>query len=302
MKKVAALFCFVFFSLGIAKAQYEMDFGINLGGANYLGEIGGYDGEAQPFILDMNIQQTQFAVGGFYRYTFSRNIAAKVSLNFLRIEGADSLSRAPARVGRNLSFRTDIFEAILTGEYNFYTMSDISRRSRQRIDFKAYAFAGIGAIYYVPYGQFNNEWYSLRPLQTEGKQNAYDEIALVVPLGVGADFTVNRKLRFGMEIGYRFSTTDYLDDVSTRYAKDEDLPFAESFIFANRSDEAFRRGDADLPDRGHYGPNSIRGNPDNNDGYLMVQLSCSYVIKGANDFSKPRYNSIINRRRKRTKF
>jgi hypothetical protein len=139
MKKLVALFCIAFCSLGIVKAQYEMDFGVNLGGANYLGEIGGYDGDAQPFILDMNIEQTQFAVGGFYRYSFSRNIAAKISLNFIRIEGADSLSNAPSRVGRNLSFRTDIFEAILTGEYNVFTMSDISRRSRQRIDFKSYA-------------------------------------------------------------------------------------------------------------------------------------------------------------------
>ena len=109
-----------------------------------------------------------------------------------------------------------------------------------------------------------------------------------------------------MEIGYRFTTTDYLDDISTDYAKDNELPFAESYIFASRSDEAFARGDADLPNRGFYGTNAntspIRGNPENNDGYLMIQISCSYVIKGKTDFSQPRYNSIINRRRKRTKF
>lgn len=302
MKRLVILLCI---GLGLAipaTAQTEMDFGINLIGANYLGEIGGYDGEAQPFILDMNIQQTQWGVGGFYRYSFSRNIAAKVSLNFIRIEGQDSLSNAPARKARNLSFRTDIFEAVLTGEYNVFTMNDISRRSRQRIDFKSYAFAGIGAIYFVPYAQYQDEWYSLRPLQTEGFQNAYDEIALVVPLGVGADFTFNRKLRVGMEIGYRFTTTDYLDDVSTRYPQDEDMPFNESFIFSNRSDEAYARGDADLPNRGFFSSGSRRGNPEDNDGYLTVQISCSYVIKGKSDFSKPRYNSIINRRRKRTKF
>ncbi len=302
MRKIFAAFCIIVCSLNTAVAQYEMDFGVNLGGANYLGEIGGGSGEAQPFLLDMKLEQSQFAVGAFYRYSFTRNIAAKISLNFLRLEGADSLSGSGPRIGRNLSFRTDVFEAILTGEYNFFTTNDISRRSRQRIDFKAYAFAGIGAIYYIPYAQFEGDWYSLRPLQTEGTQNAYDEIALVVPLGVGANFTINRKLRFGMEVGYRFAFTDYLDDVSTRYAEDADLPFNESRIFANRSDEAYARGDADLPDRGYYNPGAIRGNPDGNDGYLTIQLSCSYVIRTGNDFSKPKYNSVINRRRKRTKF
>lgn len=302
MKKLFTFLFFISLAIGGLQAQYELNYGLKLGGANYLGEIGGASEQAQPFLLDMNIQQTNFAVGGFFRYSFSRKVSAKFSANFARIEGADSLSNYPARVGRNLSFRTDLFEATLTGEYNFFQMNDFSRRSRQRIDFNSYVFGGAGALLFYPYGQLEDTWYSLRPLRTEGQEEPYDEITIVVPMGAGFEFTFNNKYRFGLEVGYRFTFTDYLDDISTTYAEPEDLPFIESIVFANRSDEAFARGNADLPDRGHYGNNSIRGDPDNNDGYLMVQFTVSYVIKTGNDFYKPRYNSIINRRRKRTKF
>jgi len=303
MKKLFfLLFSFLLLASSHLKAQYEIDFGIQLGSANYLGEIGGGSDEGRAFLLDVELESTSFSVGGFFRSSFSRNFALRISGTYARIEGADSLSDNPQRIGRNLSFRTDLIEASLIGEYNFITLRDISRRSRQKIDFKAYAFGGVGALLFYPEAQENGEWFDLRPLQTEGAENAYDELTIAVPLGLGLNYTFNDKYRFGLEVGYRFTFTDYLDDISTRFASPEDLPYVESLVFANRSDEAFARGNPDLPNRGFYSPGSIRGNPDENDGYLLVQITASYVIKTGNNFYKPRYNSIINRKRKRTKF
>ena len=241
-------------------------------------------------------------IGGFFRYNISRNFAAKLALNYARIEGADSLSDNPARIGRNLSFRTDLIEATVSAEYNIIQIQDLSRRSRQNINFRTYLMLGGGILLFTPFAQLNDEWIELRPLQTEGEENAYDEMTMVVLTGGGAEFTFNDKVRLGLEVGYRFSFTDYLDDVSTRYVSDSELPIQLARDLANRSDEAFARGNPDLPDRGHYLPGSIRGNPDTNDGYLAFQLSLSYVIKTGNDFYRARYNSIVNRRRKRTKF
>ncbi len=281
--------------------QYSMDFGLNLGAANYLGEIGGGPGEARPFLLDMKFQQTNISVGGFYRMNFTRNIAAKVAFNYSRIEGADSLTGEPTRIARNLSFRTDLLEFNLTGEYTFFSFNDMSRRSKNRVDFSSYVTAGVGVLFYYPYANFNDKWYYLRPLQTEGVENAYDEMAIVVPFGIGANFTFNRKIRLGIEFAYRFTNTDYLDDISTDFAYDSELPFEESKIFANRSAEAFARGDADLPDPGFYVSGSNRGG-DGNDGYLIGNISLSYVIASGNNFSKSIYRRFINRRKKRTKF
>ncbi len=300
MKKIILLFTLVFSLSNLSFSQ--MDFGFNLGGASYLGEIGGSAGEAKPWLLDMKLNQTNMAFGGFFRYDFTKNISAKLTVSFIRIEGADSLSNEPTRVARNLSFRTDMIEIVATGEYNFFKLNDLSRRSKQRIDFASYGFVGAGVLFYYPYAQLNDKWFALRPLQTEGEENAYNTMTIALPIGAGAHFTFNKKVRLGIEIGYRFTFTDYLDDVSTDYAFEHELPFEESKLFANRSDEAFARGDADLPDPGFYQPGSIRGGEDSNDGYLVAQMSLSFVIGGGNSFYKSKYNSIINRRRKRTKF
>jgi hypothetical protein len=283
-----------------------MDFGVNLGGANYVGDVGGKQSETQPWLLDMNLSQTRYSFGGFYRYNFTKNIAAKLSVNYARIAGADSLSGIVTQRARNLSFRTDIIEANITAEYYFFTMTNISRASNSRIDFGSYVFAGGGVALFYPYAQLDNKWYSLRPLQTEGVDNAYDEMTVIVPLGAGAHFTFNKKLRIGVELGYRFTFTDYLDDISTRYAPESDLPFVESVALANRSAEAFQRGDEELvPIQGFFAPGqpSRRGNPENNDGYFLGQISISYAIVNRNSFSKARYRSTIYRKRRtRLKF
>jgi len=302
MRKASILLT-IFCALVVSSsAQYSMDFGVNLGASNYVGETGGSGTEPKPWLLDMTLAKTNFNFGGFYRMNFTRNIAAKMSFNFARISGADSLSGIKTQIARNLSFRTDIIEAVITAEYYFFTMNDLSRASNARIDFGSYIFAGGGVALYYPHAQYNNEWYALRPLQTEGSQNAYDVMTVVLPMGAGANFTFNKKLKLGIEFGYRFTFTDYLDDISTRYAKEADLPFTQSVLLANRSDEAYARGEAGLPDRRFFNPGTRRGNPDTYDGYFLAQISLSYTIVSRNSFSRARYNSIINRRRKRTKF
>lgn len=302
MKKANIIFlllCTIGFS---ASAQYSMDFGVSLGGSNYIGEVGGSGTEPKPWILDMNLSKTSFGFGGFYRLNFTQNIAAKISVNYARISGADSLSGIATQRARNLSFRTDIIEAAITAEFYFLTINNLSRRSNARIDFGTYMFAGGGVALFYPYAQLNDKWYYLRPLQTEGTENAYDVMTVALPVGVGANFTFNKKLKLGIEFGYRFTFTDYLDDISTRYAAEEDLPFEESVSLANRSDQAFGRGDADLPNRNFFVAGSRRGNPETNDGYFIGQVSISYTITNRNSFTRARYNSVINRRRKRTKF
>ena len=306
MKKLAFLFVLVLGFSGISRAQYSMDFGLNFGGSTYIGEVGnpgiteGFFENPFPFYIVPD--QARYNVGLFYRYNFTQNIAARFEANWVRVAGADSLSDSPERRGRNLSFRTDIFEFSLLGEYAFFVKNDISRKSR--IDFRADVFAGVGYMLYNPMGQLDGKWYDLRPLATEGIENEYSSGSLIIPMGVGFSWVFNKRIRAGMDFSYRFTFTDYIDDISTDYAFSNELPFVESFAFANRSDEAFSRGDEDVNaiGRSAYNPGNRRGNPETNDGYFMAQFKVSYVINLSNSFYKARYKSLINRRRKRTKF
>src|SRR5262245_32126654 len=106
-------------------AQYRFDVGAIVGWSNYLGEIGGKAMDRRRFIFDLHLPKSRTALGGFVRYKINYNFSARLNVTWGRISGADNLSENPGRVGRNLSFRNDIIEAALLGEYNFFAQNDI---------------------------------------------------------------------------------------------------------------------------------------------------------------------------------
>ena len=206
--------------------QYLWDFGVHAGASNYLGEMGGKSDTRKDFISDIKLSKTQFAVGGFARYKFTPIISAKLGVNWNRIAGADYLSTNRARAGRNLSFRNDIIELELTGQFFFVDVPDLGHTYRYRNDFRMYAFVGVAGYYHNPKTYYNGAWTPLRPLKTEGV--TYSPIGVAVPLGLGLYFTIDKKHRIGWEFDWRTTFTDYLDDVSTVYVDPADLTSAEA--------------------------------------------------------------------------
>lgn len=55
----------------------------------------------------------------------------------------------------------------------------------------------------------------LRPLQTEGK--AYSPIGVAIPFGLGFRYKLAKNWDLAFEVGWRYTFTDYLDDVSSTY-------------------------------------------------------------------------------------
>ncbi|HRT53663.1 MAG TPA: DUF6089 family protein, partial [Flavobacteriales bacterium] len=125
-----------------ANAQYNWDFGVHLGGANYLGEMGGKEKPRRDFIWDLKLNQTRWAIGGFARYRINRMVSLNLGLMYFRIQGSDINSQNPARVGRNLNFRNDMLELYLRGEVTLYQDNDIGGRGRYRTDFRLFGYAG----------------------------------------------------------------------------------------------------------------------------------------------------------------
>jgi hypothetical protein len=82
---------------------------------------------------------------------------------------------------------------------------------------------GIGAFTYDPYAFTNGQKEFLRPLGTEGQlagyqgRKPYNTLAMCIPIGVGIKYNLSEKINFSIEVAHRFTTTDYLDDVSTTY-------------------------------------------------------------------------------------
>ncbi len=285
-------------SLNFAEAQrrssyYKIDVGGYLGVSNYLGEIGGKEKTERPFIWDMKLNQTRWSMGGFVRKKINDYFAVHVSLNYLRIQCADNLSTNRGRRGRNLSFKNDILDLAARAEVYIYNIPDVGGTGRYRLDFKSYAFVGVGGYLHGPKAIYNGEWVKLRPLMTEGQAKPYSKIGVCIPVGLGFYFTQKRKYRFGWEVSWRLTFTDYIDDISTVYADPSALSSQAAIDLANRHGEL--GNDPSVPIGAFYEPGQKRGDSSDNDTYFYMGFSYSYVFRGRNSFYTQNYNWIGGR-------
>lgn len=292
----------------IANAQYYWDIGVNIGPSNYLGEIGGREKTRRDFIWDMKLQHTRWDFGGFVRYKFHPDIAGKVDLNWIRLYGADKYSLYPYRRARNLTFKNNIVEITAMGEYYFYTVNDIGNTGRYRNDFRAYVTAGIGGIYHNPKGPLNGQWYALRPLKTEGQAKPYAKFGLVIPFGMGFFYTIDRRYKLGLELVWRKTFTDYLDDASTKYP-DPPLTDPVAAALSNPTNQQIInevRADNNIPaDEGPtlytYRPGAKRGDPSHKDNYFTLSIKASYSLRSKSKFYRAKYTFLHGKRKKRRK-
>ena len=278
-----------------------VDYGFSAGASNYLGDLGGGEGEGRGFIADMEFSFTKWTLGGFYRYRISQKFALKASLNYIRLAGDDIKSGNPARRARNLNFKNDMYEFLINAEYFIYKINDVGGTGRYRTDFNLYLFAGIGAFYSNPKGQVANseEWVSLRPLQSEGK--SYSAISMAIPLGIGFYYTIDKKYRLGMEIGYRTTFTDYIDDVSTVYANDEDgitNKTDQKLLDQLNAEAGLVAGDSRYMTTANFDAGSKRGGSESNDGYMTLTVNFSWAIRGRSKFYKARYSWLHDNKRR----
>ncbi|HTA83017.1 MAG TPA: DUF6089 family protein [Bacteroidia bacterium] len=297
-------------------SQYDLDYGLKLGGSNYLGDIGGLDQSKRPFVLDMKMQETRWAVGAYGRYRIRDPWSVEAQINWVRISGADSLtSKYDPRRGRNLNFRNDIIQLNVMGEWTFFENPDLGNTYRYENAFSAYLCTGISVFYQDPYA-YNPDhafglplWVNLHPLETEGVH--YHLIQPGIPVGAGFNFTIKKTYRIGMSLTWTKTFTDYLDDVSTEYPAAntwQKLGFspqmqAEAAYFSNRSTQA-AAGDVNIA---NYAPGAQRGDSGDKDSFITTTVDVGYVIRGRSRFYQKHYAGLFSKnrfkvRRRRAKF
>lgn len=214
MKKTI-LFLFIFlgslraFSQG-AEFQYVQtgEFGLTAGAAHYFGDLN----------TRANINRPKIALGAFFRRQISNYISVRLTGHFAQLGYSDIYNKNEYQKRRNLSFNTNIFELAVMGDFNFFKFVPTD----PRYAFTPYASVGVGFFSYNPYAYYQDEKVYLRPLHTEGQtfyenRKTYGSTALAIPLAFGIKYAITDKINLSFELGYRFTTTDYLDDVSKTY-------------------------------------------------------------------------------------
>jgi hypothetical protein len=247
------------------------EFGFSAGAAHYFGDLN----------TNARLNRPKMALGAFFRKQFGNYVALRASVHYAQLGYSDIYNTKSAyQLRRNLSFNTNVWEMTLQGDFNFF------RFEPGTLDyaFTPYVTLGVGAFTYDPYAYYQGQKVLLRPLGTEGQGNPgyrkpYTTMAFCIPFGAGVKCNVNEKVNIGFEIVHRFTTTDFLDDVSGQYPNPSIFPrlpngdpsLAE--LLSDRSDET--------------GPTKIgfingtarqRGLPRQKDQYVMAEITFSFNL------------------------
>lgn len=273
----------------IGQKGYKFEYGVLAGVSNYLGEIGGRDKKAQPFISDLKLAKTRWNPGIYMRYKFAKTFTARLAFNYLRIEGDDKLTINKPRKYRNLSFTNDIYDLESTVHWHFYNSdrpSAIYRRTN--VYFTSYVFAGLGGFTHNPKTLYQGTMIALQPLMTENVK--YSRFGFCVPVGGGFYVTINQRRRahrIGLELNWRYTNTDYLDDISTVYINPVELSSNASAALSNRNPELLNQPEGTGVNYGWHGKDAKgnpinrapRGDPKNKDSYMSINVSYGIAIK-----------------------
>ena len=247
----------------------EGEIGFSVGAAQYFGDL-----NPNPRFNTPNL-----AASIFFRKNLGGYVALRVAGSYAFLAYSDKLNGYNEFMyRRNLSFNTNIWEGTIQGDFNFFKYLPGSEHHR----FTPYITFGIGIFNYNPYTYYEGQKVYLRPLGTEGQGSAaypdrktYGSMAFCFPLGVGVKYSVSRKVNIGLEVLYRFTTTDYIDDVSTTYAPNAQtqyLPNGQPTLWYALQDRSYETG-TPIGIQGRQ-----RGYSNQNDSYITGQFTVSFNL------------------------
>lgn len=251
-KFLSALILSCLFICGADAQKWEA--GATIGPSGYIGDLN----PTNP------LKFSGISGGIFVKHNFSGYLSVKLGYMYGTISGADSTSSNPQYVNRNLSFSTSLSELSLTGEFNF---KNYIPQIGDNV-FTPYIFAGIATTAYNPQATYKGVVYNLRPLGTEGEA-PYSNSTIAIPYGAGIKFNFSGAWNFIADLGYRATTTPYLDDVANNYANKSQFS-GVALALSDRSGE--KTGD-------YIGTaGTQRGNYRGNDTYMFFGFSVSYTF------------------------
>ena len=223
MKKIGIYIFVIFFILPyVADAQrwkrYRHEAIIGGGITNVFGDFGGGSGDGRHNALDLDIEGTRGGLMLGWRYKIKELLAVRLNLVPAFLNASDAYTDNQVRSNRGGAASTFIFETSIQLEYSLikerygrrYTFSNISHLSFSHIN--TYVFVGIGGLYYSP----------KRTIVKETGVGEPGNFTAAFPVGIGFKYAINRVYTLGIELGNRFTTSDYLDGHSDKYSRAND--------------------------------------------------------------------------------
>ncbi|MGB6269424.1 MAG: DUF6089 family protein [Olleya sp.] len=185
--KQLTLVILTFLCLQFSKAQIN-EFGLYLGGSNFIGDVGATD----------YIAPEQLAFGAIYKWNRSPRHSYRISLIFTELEGIDKNSDDPSRQIRGLEFSNQIIELSAGVEFTFF---DFNLHQSGFVS-TPYLYTGISAAQHDNF--YLNNSGQLVPEDTSS-------IAWGIPMVLGFKAAVTSEIILAFEVGARYTFTDEID-------------------------------------------------------------------------------------------
>ncbi|MCC6723393.1 MAG: outer membrane beta-barrel protein [Saprospiraceae bacterium] len=180
-------------------SQQKVDIGLFSGFSNYQGDL-----VENPIALS----ETKFAYGGFFRYHLNEKFKCRANFIYGHMTGDDANAKS-GKKERGWSFKSNVLEATLVGEYHPFERNRFSSTGLFMPQVSPYVGLGLGIASFTP------EVIVTNPLDKDlfpekGAKTTSFSFPLI--LGVRADLLDFFSL--GFELGVRATFSDYLDGVS----------------------------------------------------------------------------------------
>ena len=253
----------------IASAQF-FEIGLGIGGSVYYGDL-------SPDEAADNFKLVRPALGVFASHHFNDRVACQLGIQNFTLAGDDKINSKENLKYRNLSFRSNVWEIALKGEFYILPFDP----ERMELPISIYVSSGIAGFFHNPKAFFAGTYHALQPLSTEGQglssfpeRKPYKLAQIAIPAILGLKYNVSPTISLFIEFGPRFTFTDYLDDVSSTYAVGDELREERGDLAFNLSDRRI------LPDGEpkKYEDRAQRGNPKSNDMYFAGLLGVSVAL------------------------
>lgn len=189
---------------------YKWDAGVFVGSTIYFGDL---SNTGVQFYLPNARPNVGLRLG--YRPTPHWRI--ELAQNTLILTGSDDKNSKVGKTrgtnySRGLSFRTTVIDLGLNVEYQIL-------RFKRMGSLVPSVVAGISGFYFKPEGEYNDTFYDLRELGTEGQTqeggSTYSSFSYSIPVGAKLSMHINKRNLICLSYTYHKLFTDYLDDVST---------------------------------------------------------------------------------------
>src|SRR5260221_7392741 len=284
--------------------------GFSLSALNYYGDLSPLPSK---FSTDISFTKPAFGISLFHRFGPRYTLVGQFMYGTLKGSDAESAKgdNGNFRKERNLSFRNRIKELSLNFVFDLF---ENNGTYISRVKWTPYRVIGFAAFLHNPQAQAPKtyldgttpdpkagQWVDLQPLGTEGQYSTlqpgdvnygikpYSLLQIAIPFGVGGRFRLNEVLDLWADIGFRYTFTDYLDDVSRNYVdlgvfKDplaQAMSYRSNEVTAPTASYTSLRDGKTYPVVNGYGSefrDNWRGHKASRDIYMVTSVKITYIL------------------------